>query len=503
MEEKPQHTTTAGKPSALLHFTRGVAWVSAGTVGARLFTLVGSVLLARLLLPEHFGLFNMALIAINAVQMVLDLGLGQALIAQRDEVERAASTIFYTILAFSVLLCGATVAAAPSVAAVMKQPAVVPVIQVLALNIVVGSLATVPVALMQKAQRWRAQAAVEAVPAVTSTLAMVGLASAGYGVWSIVYGYLVRAIVQAAAVWWLVPWRPARAFDWGHLSQLFSFGRWVVLDRLFSFVFLNVDNAYLARYQGATMLGYYALPYNWVTLPVQYLVFQSNRVMFAILSSTQHPDEQRRIFLQASRLLSFLLLPLYLFWLFNARDFVEGLFGRKWLPAVPVLQWLAVYAVGRALVSGPVGSFYWATRRPQLAVYPIWAALLVVCVGLVWSRGRWDAVAVAQLFTLAMYTRVVVTLLWLPLFYRIPLLQVLREMLSGLVPALLSSWLASVAVQQIDAPAVLRLLFALLLHANGYLVLQGIVCRRQPLAFYRLVTWKQELAGWRAREEEP
>jgi PST family polysaccharide transporter len=435
----------------------------------------------------------MALIVINAVQIILDLGLSQALIAQKEDIEQAASTIFYTILLFSITLCAATVVAAPSIAVIMKQPAVVPILQVLTLNIVVGSLATVPIALMQKAQRWRAQALVEAAPAVASTVTMVVLAYTGFGAWSIVYGHIVRAMTQAAVVWSLVPWRPTKSFHWGYLSQLFSFGKWVVLDRLCSFVFLNADNAYLARYQGATMLGYYALPYNWVTLPVQYLVFQSNRVMFSILSGIQQPEERNHVFLQASRLLSFLLLPLYLFWVFNARVFVEGLFGSRWLPAVPILQWLAIYAIGRALVSGPVGSFYWATCHPELAVYPIWVALLVVGVGLVWSRGAWGAVAVAQLFTVAMYARVVVTLLWFPLYYRMRITDVLRGMLAGMFPALLSSLLTHVVIRQTSAPATPSLLLALLLHANSYLILYGIFSQRDPLAFYRPAAWKQAM----------
>lgn len=487
------HRSHISRHQPVLQFTRGLVWVSTGAVGARLLTLVGSVLLARLLAPQDFGLLNMALIAINALQIVLDLGLAQALIAQREEVEQAASTIFYTICAFSLSLALVLVLSAPSIAGILHQPAVAPILQVLALSIVIGSLATVPVALLQKAQRWRAQALVESLPSLVSTGVMVALALARFGVWSIVYGHIARALTQAVAVWWLMPWRPSGGIRRRFVRQLFRFGRWIVLDRVFSFIFLNADNAYLARWQGAQVLGYYALPYNWITLPVQYIVFQSNRVMFPLLSSLQEADEQRAVFLRVSRLLSFLLLPVYLFWVFHAEVFVLGLFGDKWSPSVPVLQWLAVYAIGRALVSGPVGSFFWATRRPELAVYPIWAGLACVLAGFAVFGGSLDAVGIAQLFTGGMLVRVLVTLVELWRYYTFPLAEMLRALLHGAVPAGIASGLAYSLVLPLSLSAWQKLILATSLHADGYLLLYGLLTQRQPLLLFRRDVWKSLL----------
>lgn len=492
MEEKRRSHHLA-RHLLVLQFARGLAWVSAGTVGARLLTLVGSVLLARLLSSQDFGLLNMALIAINALQIVLDLGLGQALIAWREEAEESASTIFYTVCTFAALLALGLVLSAPVIARILHQPAVTPVLQVLALNIVIGSLATVPIALLQKAQRWRAQALVEALPALTSTLVMVALAFARFGVWSIVYGHVVRALTQAAVVWWVMPWRPSGRVQLRFFRQLFRFGKWIVMDRVFSFIFLNSDNAYLARWQGAQMLGYYALPYNWVTLPVQYIVFQSNRVMFPLLTSLQQVEEQRTVFLRVSRLLSFLLLPVYLFWVFHAEVFVVGLFGSKWLPSVPVLRWLAIYAIGRALVSGPVGSFYWATRRPELAVYPIWAGLAFIFAGLVMSGGNLDAVGIAQLFTAGMLVRVLLTLWELWRYYSFPLAEMFRALLHGALPALSASGLVYLLALPLILPEWQKLIMAVFLYGIIYLLLYGTLTQRKPFLLFRVSTWKNLL----------
>lgn len=487
------HRSHISRHHPVLQFTRGLVWVSTGAVGARLFTLVGSVLLARLLAPQDFGLLNMALIAINALQIVLDLGLGQALIAQREEVEQAASTIFYTICAFSLSLALVLVLAAPSIAGILHQPAVAPILQVLALNIVIGALATVPVALLQKAQRWRAQALVESLPSLVSTGVMVALALARFGVWSIVYGHIARALTQAVVVWWLMPWRPSGGIRRRFVRQLFRFGKWIVLDRVSSFIFLNADNAYLARWQGAQVLGYYALPYNWVTLPVQYIVFQSNRVMFPLLTSLQQVEEQRTVFLRVSRLLSFLLLPVYLFWVFHAEVFVVGLFGSKWLPSVPVLRWLAIYAIGRALVSGPVGSFYWATRRPELAVYPIWAGLALIFAGLVMSGGNLDAVGIAQLFTAGMLIRVLLTVWELWRYYSFPLTEMFRALLHGALPALSASGLVYLLALPLILPEWQKLIMAVFLYGIIYLLLYGTLTQRKPFLLFRVSTWKNLL----------
>lgn len=479
------------KEGAERSFTKGVAWVSAGALSARAITLISSVLLARLLLPDHFGLYNMAVIVVHAVQMLPDLGLGHALVAHRGDARQVAHALFLPVMltacAAALLVC----LLAPQVALILKEPAVVPLLRALSLNIVVMAVASIPTALLQRAQRWRAQALTEFLPPLVSAGVMVTLAALGYGAWSIVWGTVSRAAALAATVWWLSRWRPRLVFDWGVFTEMFRFGRWIILDRLSAFALLNADNAYLARWQGAQVLGYYALPYNWISLPIQQLVTQANRVLFPVLSQIQDEQERRTMLLRACNLLSFLVSPVYIFWIFNADVFVEGLFGSKWLPCVAVLQWLSVYALAYALAGGIVGSFFWAAGRPELAVYPFWGALAVAMAGLLIGRGEWGAVQVAQVFTLAMYTRASTMVYQLVRFYQFRLQEVLQAITAGWFPASLASLVTYLALHVLHLPALVELAMGLTIHANLYLILYGGLHHRQPLAYYRRAQWKQ------------
>jgi O-antigen/teichoic acid export membrane protein len=324
---------------------------------------------------------------------------------------------------------------------------------------------------------------------------MVTLALLGFGAWSIVYGYVARAITLALSVWCLSGWRPGWGIDWTAFVDMFRFGKWIVLDRLSAFALLNMDNAYLARWQGARVLGYYALPYNWITLPIQQVVIQSNKVLYPVLASLNDVSASRTMLLKACRMLSFLISPIYLFWLWNASTFVEGLFGKKWLPCVPVLQWLSVYGIAYALAGGIIGSFYWAMKRPELAVYPFWAALAVALAGLIYGGGSWGAVQVAQVFTLAMYVRASLMVFGLVRFYGFRLREVVRSVTDGWLSAFFSSFITAMLCRATPLPAMGELVIALVVHGNLYLLTYGWLKHRQPFRYYHVVRWKEVMSG--------
>ncbi|MCS6830707.1 MAG: lipopolysaccharide biosynthesis protein [Armatimonadota bacterium] len=482
-------------------FTRGVVWVSAGAMSARAITLISSVVLARLLLPDHFGLFSMAIVVVNAVQMLPDLGLTQALIAHRGDSRRAASVVFLPVMLTATAAALVVCVLAEPIALVMKQPAVVPLLRTLSLNIVVMAAASIPIALLQKAQRWRAQALTEFLPPLVSAVVMVVLAAMGYGAWSIVWGNIARAGTLAVTVWWLSTWRPQLVIDWGVFAEMFRFGKWIILDRVSAFAILNADTAYLARWQGAQVLGYYALPYNWITLPIAQLVSQANRVLFPVLSQVEDAGAQRATLVQACRLLSFLLSPVYFFWLFNAQVFVLALFTSKWLPCVPVLQWLSVYALAHGLAGGILVSFYWATRRPQVAVYAYWVSLGIALGVLAWGRGQWGAVPVAQVFTAAMFVRSAFMIGGLVRLYGMRLSQIWGAVTDGWIAAAAASAIAWWATHVLSLSAIAELVIAVLLHANLYLLVYGWQHHRNPLAYYSRRQWRAVFA--RYAEEQP
>ncbi len=473
-------------------FVRGLLWMSFGSIGARVVTLVSSVILARLLLPEHFGLFTAAMVVVNAVQILPDLGLGQTFIVMTEAGQRAYSTGFYAILMVSALLSAGVFFGADWAAELAHQPDVAPVLRVLALNIVVSAASSVPIALMQKAQRWRAQAMAEFAAPCASALVMVTMAYWGMGVWSIVGGYLTRSLVLALSVWVLSKWRPSGGIDWSLLKRLFAFSRWIVLERISAFALLTVDNAYLARWQGARMLGFYALPYNWIAVPVQYFVVQSSRVLLPVLSSVAEA-ERRQVFLKAVAGLSFVLSPLYLFWVFHADLFVVALFGQKWSPSVPVLHWLAAYGLAYSLAGGVFTSLFFAMKRPQLVVYPTWAALAIAVSGLVWGRGHWDALAVAKCFTAAIYLRAALMILVLHWMRELRIRETLRAVTYGWLPALFAGVVSAGAVSGVAVPVQVKLVIALIVYANAYLLSCGLLREHNALAYYRVARWKQLL----------
>jgi PST family polysaccharide transporter len=182
-----------------------VLWAFAGTAGARLASLAGLVALARILAPEDFGLVAFALVFTTYIETVGDLGAGMALIYWPSRYDDAAQVSFGINIVMGVLWGGMTLLVAPAVAAFFHEPAATPILRTLALIFPIKALGATHDALLQKQLRFRSRLVPELALAVLKAVASVGLAVAGMGVWSLVWGQIVGLAAWVGVLWWEWP----------------------------------------------------------------------------------------------------------------------------------------------------------------------------------------------------------------------------------------------------------------------------------------------------------
>jgi O-antigen/teichoic acid export membrane protein len=331
----------------------GLRWTLLNTVGERLLSFGTTMALARLLDPEHFGLYALAFVAIDTFQVFKNLGLDAALIQRTSRVEEAADTAFLVLPVIGLSLFGLLFVLAPRLAAWLGNPEVAAPMQALGAVLVFMSIGNVPAALVQKAMRFdiRTTANLSGM-AVYAVLAVV-LARLGWGVWSLVAAYLSRWAVTMPIQWIRSGWRPRWRFNAGLLREMLHFSKYVVGAWLVGLLMLNVDRIAIGRWLGATQLGYYTLCLGLANIVMSQLSVQVYQVAFpAFARARQAPELLRRGVLKLLKYLLLLALPVAALLVAAPRELLRVAYGPRWETAAPLLQVLAVGGLLQAVRAG-------------------------------------------------------------------------------------------------------------------------------------------------------
>jgi PST family polysaccharide transporter len=326
---------------------QGVAWSALRNWGSRVVNIVVFTVLARLLSQSAIGLVAYAGVYIAFVRVFVDQGFADAII-QRDELEDAhLDTAFWVNLAMSVAMMGATVAAAPWVAWVFSEPALTPVIQVLAPSFLLAALSGVQEAYIERNLDYQVLAARELIAATAGGTVGVVMAVSGYGVWSLVGMMLVERTAATIVLWTASPWRPGLAVSMRHFRQLFRFGVNILGSNLLYYVNSRADNAIIGYVLGTEALGYYEIAYKIYQNGVDLVTLTVSSVAFSTFSRLQDDlDRMRQGFYTAVRTVSLVSFPAFFGGALLAPEFIGVIFGTKWLPlSAQVFQALAFAGV--------------------------------------------------------------------------------------------------------------------------------------------------------------
>lgn len=348
---------------------RGSGWSVLGTGGASLAWFVTVIVLARLLTPADFGIVALAAVFLQFLDAVQTGGLKAALIQRRTEIEAAAASAFLFALASSLVLYAALYLAAPLAGTFFRTPELVDVLRVLGLLVVIRALAAVPTALLERELRFRVRAHVEVAVALVQSACAIGLAVAGFGLWSLVIAQLVGAVTGCGLSWVVSPARlRLRARSWRVLRELLRFARFVSVGRFAELLTGSLDNFAVGRLLGATSVGFYGVAFRLATFPTAGLAVIGNVVMLPALSQVQHDRQTfRRAYLVNLRRLAFLVFPASATFLVAAEPVVVGLLGARWEPAVDPLRILALYGLVYALTT-TTSAVFEAANRPSLSL---------------------------------------------------------------------------------------------------------------------------------------
>lgn len=361
---------------------RGMFWTGLVKWASQVVSWATTILVARMLRPEDYGIVGMAATFVGVVSLLNEFGVGITIVSLRSLTHQAVAQLngLSVILGMAgFLFC---VALAAPLANFYATPEVASVVIVMAVSFIFSGFRSVPSALLQKELRFRALALVDGVQVFVQAAFMVAAAFAGFGYWTLVVGGVVGTLVGTLATLWVKTYTFARP-SMAPLREAITFSWHILISRLSWAVQSNADSIVAGRMLGQAALGAYGMALSLAMVPVEKIAAVVNQVTTSLFAAVQQdPVALRRYFLSLTEGFSLVIFPATMGIALVAEEFVPMVLGDQWMDVVPPLQVLAFYASFRAIQTLP----------PQI---------LFVTGG---SRlGMWNALGVAVVLPAAFY----------------------------------------------------------------------------------------------------
>lgn len=370
-------------------------WVFALNLINRGSGMLRTIILARLLSPDDFGLLGLALLTTATLDTLSQTGFHGAIVQKQKNVDAYLNTAWSCSALRGVILFALLYGLSPQVANFFEDPRVVPLIRVISVFILLSGFNNIGIVLFKKELDFKKQFLYESISNGVDILVSIVLALWLRNVWALVVGGGAGHGMRLILSYRLHPWRPAASFDLAKFRELFAYGKWMLAAGILHFLITKADDLFVGKSFGVAALGLYQMAYLLSNVTTTDLAHTISQIAFPAYSKIQNdPVTLVDVYLKVLRGVAFIsasvAFSLYAF----ASEIVELLLGRHWLSMVPVLEILAFAGLARSIQSTAVPVFL-AMDRPKIHT-EINIIRALVLFGLIYPfAATWGALGVA------------------------------------------------------------------------------------------------------------
>ena len=330
---------------------KGLFWGYLEKLGGEAVSLIVSIVLARLLGPEAYGIIPLIVVFTGILGVIVQGGFGSALIQKKNADQTDFSTVFFFQLGLSGLLYLGMFFAAPFIAQFYGNSYMTPMIRVLSLTIIIGAINNVQHAYVSKTMQFKKFFFASFTGTVLSGIVGVVLAFAiinatgnpVYGAWALIAQKLTDHIIDTIFLWFTVKWRPRLIFSFQRLKGLFSYGWKILVSTFIDTIYKDINTLIIGKFYTTKDLSYYNKGNTYPKLIMGNLNTAIQHALFPAMSS--HQDDVQKVKSMARRAMktsSYLVFPAMMGFAAIGEPFIYILLGEAWMPAVPFL-WIACF----------------------------------------------------------------------------------------------------------------------------------------------------------------
>lgn len=341
-------------------------WAFALRIADRSFGLIRTIVLARLLAPEDFGLFGIAMLALTALETFSETGFNAALIQRPGDIRPYLDTAWTVQAIRGFLLAAILLLIAPFVAEFFGEPGAEPLMQALALYQVLSGLVNTGVLYFRKELEFHKEFIYMFSGTLVNFLVAIPAALILRNAWALVFGYIAGQLIRLVVSYLVHPYRPRLNLNRTFAKEIFGFGRWVLGSSMLVFLINNGDNIIVGRLLGAISLGLYLMAYTIANTPATEISNVVSQVAFPAYSKLQNSiDNLKNGYLKVLQISTFISIPIAGLIFVLAPEFTLIFLGEKWTPIVPVMQLLVLSGLMRS-IAAISGFLFYSIGRPEI-----------------------------------------------------------------------------------------------------------------------------------------
>lgn len=345
--------------------TSGV-WVFALNVTNRGFGILRTIILARLLTPDDFGLLGLALLATATLETLSQTGFDGAIIQRQKNIDAYLNTAWTCSALRGMILFALLCCLSPLVADFFDDTRVVPIMRVIAISILLSGFANIGIVFFKKELEFKKHFIYETLSHSADIIVSIALALWLRNVWALVIGGLAGHLMRLILSYGLHPYRPAVAFDKVKFQEMVQFGKWMLAAGILHFLITKGDDLFAGKIFGVAALGLYQMAFLLSNVTTTDLAYVFSQIAFPAYSKMQNdPSTLVEVYLKVLRGVAFISVAVAFGLFAFAPELVELLLGRQWMSMVPVLEILAFAGLARSIQSTAVPVFL-AMGRPKI-----------------------------------------------------------------------------------------------------------------------------------------
>ncbi len=362
---------------------RGTAWLMAGSTGTQILNFAFGIIIARLLVPEDFGMLATIQVFTGLAGFVAGGGMGQALVRAKDVSKSDYDVVFTLQIIIGSLIYAGFFFSAPWFAEWYQKPIYADLLRLSALTFLLRPFANLPTSILSRHMRFKAQTAIGLSTLIVSSTISIGMAFFGYGVWSLVVSGLVGSLVRIVILIPLTDWRPGLSLALMRGRDLARYGMLVTVGDFIVYLRSQATSFILSRTLGPQALGLFNKANSLVLIPHGQITGSVYQVTFRVLSKEiDNLDLSRYIYLRSITLVSVYVWPVFLTLAWLALPLIRFVYGEKWAGAAAPMTWLAVvgpFIMLEILAGSVLGARNWLGREIPVQI----AQLIIVVLGVI------------------------------------------------------------------------------------------------------------------------
>lgn len=325
----------------------GLFWTYAERMLAQLITLGVTVVLARLISPDEYGIISIVNIFINIANSFVINGFGNSLIQKKDADSRDFSTIFYFSVAFSFVIYAIVFGVSPWISSFYDMPELIVIIRTMGMGIPLAAINSIQQAYVSKRMEFKRFFFATLGGALASAVIGITMAYMGFGMWALVAQYLTNVSINTVILFFTSGWRPQAYFSLKRMSGLFSYGWRIMMVGVGTTVYSNLKNFIIGKKYSAVDLAYSEKGEQFPSAITGNINSSITKVLFPVLSDSQNePYKLKQMVRRSIRISTYVIFPIMFGFSAVANNFVIAILTDKWAECIPYLVIMCiVYAL--------------------------------------------------------------------------------------------------------------------------------------------------------------